>query len=161
MIYQIEIQLKKDFRDRHGEHLRHDISDIGIKNPPNVKYSSVYKIEGDTDEKEIDKIASKLLVDPVTETYSVIRIEIRKAAKRKKSPGQNKCGIEVWFKPGVTDTVSESVVKAVRDLGIDKELKVKTGRKFVFEGNISTKNLKQIAERLLVNPMIQEYRIME
>jgi phosphoribosylformylglycinamidine synthase len=59
----------------------------------------------------------------------------------------------------VTDTVAGSVMKAVKDLGIDRELKVKTGQKYVFEGDINLKTVRRIADKLLANPMVQEYRI--
>jgi phosphoribosylformylglycinamidine synthase len=63
------------------------------------------------------------------------------------------------LKNGVTDTVAESVIKAARDMGIDKALKVKTGHKYVFNGPAPEATLQQIAKRLLANPMIQEYTI--
>lgn len=151
MIYKIEVSVKSGSRDRHGEHIRHDIADIGIKNAPEVKYSQIYSVDGDISSDDARRIAADLLTDPITETFRVSA-----EGKESKSSGHN---IEVWLKHGVTDTVAESVLKAVNDLGINVPIKVKTGQKFVFSGGMSLSGIKQIAERLLVNPMVQEYKI--
>jgi phosphoribosylformylglycinamidine synthase len=155
MIYTIETMLRKGFRDRHGEHVRQDILDSGIANAPKVRYSQLYRIEGDLTRQELEAIAARLLTDPVTDSYLIAGGE----RVPKKAGGGKRHDIEVWLKHGVTDTVAESVVKAVRDLGIDKDLKVKTGHKFVFEGTVTAQAVRQIAERQLVNPMVQEYII--
>jgi phosphoribosylformylglycinamidine synthase len=155
MIYTIETMLQKTFRDRHGEHVRQEIIDSGMKKAPKVKYSQIYRIEGELTAADAQTIAAKLLTDPVTDTY-VIRTADEAAGTRQQK-GRHEIG--VWLKHGVTDTVAESVLKAVRDLGIAGELKVKTGHKFVFEGNITSQAARQIAERLLVNPMVQEYTL--
>jgi phosphoribosylformylglycinamidine synthase len=157
MIYQIEISLNKGFKDVHGLNVKHDISYIGIKENPDVKYIPVYLIEGNADLREINNIAKNLLIDPITEHCIIKSV----AEKNNHAEHEKKSGIEVevWFKQGVTDVVSESVLKAIKDLGINKEIKIKTGRKYVFTGKISAAVVKQITERLLVNPMIQKYEI--
>jgi phosphoribosylformylglycinamidine synthase len=152
MIFTIETMLQKGFRDRHGEHVRQDILDSGVKAAPKVRYSQLYRIEGELTPQERETIAARLLTDPVTDTY---RIHEGTGAD-----ARGAChAIEVWPKHGVTDTVAESVVKAVRDLGIGAAITVKTGHRYVFEGARSVAAVRQIAERLLVNHMVQEYTI--
>jgi len=148
MIYKVQVNLKSAFRDKHGEHVSHDISEIGLRCSAKAKYHPVFRLEGELEQNEVKEIASKLLIDPVIENYT---LESKKAPKTVE--------IEVWLKKGVTDTVSESVVKAVKDLGIQKTVKVKTGHKFVLSGVISKATADQIAKRLLANPMVQEYTI--
>ncbi|MCX5781615.1 MAG: phosphoribosylformylglycinamidine synthase subunit PurS [Elusimicrobia bacterium] len=152
MKYTIEVSLKPNFSDHHGEHVHHDILVMGfLKKVPRIKFHQLYNIEGSITEDEIKSIAEKLLTDPITEKYSIIpegsegkiRIKYR--------------SIEVWLKYGVTDAVAGSVLKAVEDLGIKSELKIKTGQKYIFEGAILPRIAKQIAEKLLVNSMIQQY----
>jgi phosphoribosylformylglycinamidine synthase len=65
--------------------------------------------------------------------------------------------VDVWYKKGVTDTVSESVIKAVKDLGIEKEIKVKTGHRYRLYGKVSQTVLNNIAMKLLANTLVQEY----
>lgn len=157
MIYKIEIALKNNVRDTHGENVRHDIKYLGVKHPPKVKYFPLYQIEGDLNLREINIIAKNLLIDPITQTCTIRFIsEEYKAEGKKQSP---KHTVEVWYKHGVTDTVAESVVKAVGDLGVKKQINVKTGQKYLFESSISLPAVKLITERLLVNSLIQQYSI--
>lgn len=152
-IYFIQINLKNNFRDQHGEHVRQEIADSGIKSVSSVKYYPVFRIEGDISPREIETIASRLLTDAITETYSILQPDT--VQKNHKSGHE----IEVWFKSGVTDAVASSVLKGMCDLGIDKNIIVKTGRKYVFEGAITKKTVEEIANRLLVNHMVQEFKL--
>jgi len=155
MIYKIEVSNKKGFPDKHGEHVCHDVKDIGLRGVSGVKYSPIYRFDGDVTGLDITRIASELLIDPITEEYSANTQDA--ADKQKHAKGEHI--IEVWLKGGVTDTVAESVQKAVKDLGISTPLKVKTGHKFTFSGSAKAATIKQIAEKLLANPMVQEYII--
>jgi phosphoribosylformylglycinamidine (FGAM) synthase PurS component len=72
MAYHIEVALKKSSRDQHGEHVRHDVVDLGLPRVPEVSYASVYSIDGDSlTAEEVETIARDLLIDPVTQTYSI------------------------------------------------------------------------------------------
>ncbi|HBU70127.1 MAG TPA: hypothetical protein DEE98_07060 [Elusimicrobia bacterium] len=148
MISKVQINLKPSFRDRHGEHISHEIAEMNLKSRPHVKYHPVYRIEGELGKSELNDIAAKLLIDPVTENYSLA--PLKKAGTVE---------VEVWLKKGVTDTVSDSVVKAVRDLGIVKPVKVNTGHKYILAGKVDKKSAAEIAQKLLANPIIQEYSI--
>ncbi|OIO37612.1 MAG: phosphoribosylformylglycinamidine synthase, purS protein [Candidatus Omnitrophica bacterium CG1_02_41_171] len=67
--------------------------------------------------------------------------------------------VEVWLKKGVTDTVAESAAKGIRDLGIKTIKNVKTGKKYLLFGSLSSKEIEIICQRLLVNKVIQNYFI--
>jgi len=152
MIFEIEIKTKEGFVDPQGLHTVSDIAGIGIKDISSVKYVAVYRVEGDITDKQATIIAKELLSDKITEDFEVkkySKIEDKKLEKN---------SIEVWYKHGVTDTVSQSVVKAIKDLGINEELVVKTGKKYCLKGkNIDANKLKKIATGLLANTLIQEY----
>jgi phosphoribosylformylglycinamidine synthase len=96
-------------------------------------------------------IASELLSDRITECY---RVNSKSAFRKYKFPI-----IEVLYKKGVTDTVAESIVKAIRDLGITKHVKINTGHKYCIHGNVSRTVLDKIASKLLANTLVQEYKI--
>jgi phosphoribosylformylglycinamidine synthase len=149
MKYIVEVSLKSNFIDHHGEHIRHDMAALGIKGIPRVRSRQLYSIEGGVSTAEIKAITEKLLIDPITEDYGIVS-----EAEKERKPS-----IEVWLKQGVTDTVAESVAKAVRDLGIRTNLEMKTGQKYIFEGKISPAQLKHAAEKMLANPIIQSYLI--
>jgi phosphoribosylformylglycinamidine (FGAM) synthase PurS component len=154
MIYQIEVTNKKGFRDSHGEHVKSDILDIGLKNVQKVVYCPVYKFDGDITFGEVELIAKNILIDVITQGY-----QIEHGENSGEKNGKQLQGIIVWLKHGVTDTVSDSIIKAVKDTGIAKKFVVHTGHKYVFEGKISESLLKTVAERLLANPIIQRYEL--
>lgn len=155
MKYHIEVKPLPHFPEHHGAHVRRDIPTIGIAQPAAVRFSTVYSFEGELTAADARRIAGELLIDPVTESFVIEQGGNPRSAKA----GGKTFHIEVWLKNGVTDTVAESVVKAVRDLGITVPLKVKTGQRYVFAGAASAADVRHVAERLLVNPMIQEYTL--
>lgn len=156
MQYQIEVRLKDSFRDKHGEHIKHEVAELGVKGIAAVKYSPVYKLEGNLSLQEAERIAGRLLVDPITEQYSVMALE----GKTKPAAGKDVVA-EIWLKRGVTDTVAESVAKAVKDIGVKETLRINTGHKFTFTGRTTPSEIKQVAQKLLFNPMIQECNILK
>lgn len=149
-MYEIEIMTKKSFANVRGEDLFSEIKGLGIKGITGSEYSALYKIEG-INSSEAKKIASELLSDKITESYVV-----RKDSEESKSDASI---IEVWYRKGVTDTVAESIVKAVKDLGIKNDVNVKTGHKYYIYGKMSKAMLEKIATGLLANTLIQEYKI--
>ncbi|MDR1784548.1 MAG: phosphoribosylformylglycinamidine synthase subunit PurS [Endomicrobium sp.] len=168
-MFEIEILTKKDFKDSRGERVLSDICGLGVTNVTKAEYSQLYVVDGDINLSETEMIASELLVDKVTESYIIRKCcaeycseVILKSSDAKENDrlNSNFSVIEVWYKKGVTDTVSESVVKAVEDLGIVKEIKVKTGYKYYLYGKISrTILLNTIATKLLANTLIQECKV--
>jgi phosphoribosylformylglycinamidine synthase len=150
-MFKIDIFTKKGFKDSRGAHVLSDILGIGIKGITKVDYSPLYIIDGDINKAEAKTIASELLGDKITEGFEVVS---GTQEKKSKNPV-----IEVFYKKGVTDTVSESVAKAIKDLGITKDVKVKTGHKYYLYGNASQGILNKIAVKLLANTLVQEYKI--
>jgi phosphoribosylformylglycinamidine synthase len=150
-MFEIEIFTMKKFKDSRGEHVLSDIKEFGIKEVTKVDYAPLYIIDGDINQAEAETIASELLSDKITESYSV---------SSKSQSGKAKSSvIEVLYKKGVTDTVAESVVKAIKDLGITKDVKVKTGHKYYLHGNASQTVLDKIVIKLLSNTLVQEYKV--
>jgi phosphoribosylformylglycinamidine synthase len=175
-MFEIEICTKKSFKNSHGEHILSDISDIGIEGVTEVEYSPLYIVDGGITSAEAETIALELLSDKITETYTCHyeKQSVDESLKTRSSVGtvvsetaacvdsailQHSVFfvIEVWYKKGVTDTVSESVIKAVKDLGIEKKIKVKTGHKYYLYGKVSQTVLNDIATKLLANTLVQEY----
>jgi phosphoribosylformylglycinamidine (FGAM) synthase PurS component len=156
MLYQIEISLQPQFRDKHGEHVKHEIAELGVKGIDEIRYLPVYKIEGNLSRQEAERIAGRLLIDPITEQYLVID---RQEKPVKKTAKEKELSVEIWFKRGVTDTVAGSVAKAVKDIGVKEALKIDTGHKFMIKGKVPAAAIKQAAGKILYNPMIQECKL--
>ncbi|MDR1401198.1 MAG: hypothetical protein LBI98_02700 [Endomicrobium sp.] len=167
-MFEIEILTKKGFKNSRGEHVLSDICGLGIENVTKVEYSSLYIIDGDISFAETETIASDLLTDKITENYVIRQRDaeclsevISKFSDVKEADmiNPNFSVIEVWYKDGVTDIVSESLIKAVKDLGIAKEIKAKAGHKYYLYGEIFRVTLDTIATKLLANVLIQECKV--
>jgi len=160
-MFKIEILTKRGFKNPRGGHVLSDISGIGVKDVTKVEYSPLYVIDGGISSGEAETIACELLSDKITEDYRVyfMRNGDAECCSSDFVSSTDFSVIEVWYKKGVTDTVSESVVKAVKDLGIAKEIKVKTGHKYCLYGTIPQAVLNTIAVKLLANTLIQECKI--
>ncbi|MBU2044759.1 MAG: phosphoribosylformylglycinamidine synthase subunit PurL [Candidatus Omnitrophica bacterium] len=121
------------------------ISDLGIAKPANIKTAKVYLIEADFDLDKVKQIASCLLIDPVTEDYSLIQ------GIFKSQPKENQ--ILITYNPGVCDSVGLSLEKAARELSLEVK-NARTASFFEFEG-LSRKDIEYLAPRMLYNPLIE------
>jgi phosphoribosylformylglycinamidine synthase len=149
MRWKIEIREKEGLFDAVGEGVKKDIGDLGIKGVSRVHFSQVYLIEGSVFEDGIRKICEALLVDPITQDYVIVAVGARPRVK----PGE--FTVEIAYNPGVMDPVEDSVLKAIRDLGVPGVVSVKTSRKYVIKGSLSAAQLKTVSEKLLYNRLIQ------
>ncbi|MDR1418380.1 MAG: phosphoribosylformylglycinamidine synthase subunit PurS [Endomicrobium sp.] len=156
-MFAIEVFTKNSFKDSRGKHILAYINLIGVKDVKKVNYCSLYIIEGNLLLNEVKMIASCLLSDKITENYTITKCDIKDSCFN--DVYVSKAMIEVLYKKGVTDTVSSSVIKAVKDLGINKEIEVKTGSRYYLNGKLSKAVLDNVACNLLANTLIQEYKI--
>ena len=69
--------------------------------------------------------------------------------------------IEVFNKKGVSDPVSSGIKKDILDLGIKGVTKVTHHQVFIISGDITESDVKRIAEELLVDSIIQSYRLIK
>jgi phosphoribosylformylglycinamidine synthase len=149
MVYRIEIKEKSGIFDAIGEGVRKDIFDLGIKTVKKSRFIQVYNIEGSISIDEIKKICEELLVDKITQEYS-INLPIREFLT---SPTD--FVIEVAYNLGVMDPVEESSLKGIKDLGITAVTSVKTAKKYLIIGKLNNNQLKTVSEKLLYNKLIQ------
>ncbi|MFH1996056.1 MAG: phosphoribosylformylglycinamidine synthase subunit PurL [Candidatus Omnitrophota bacterium] len=149
MIWRVEVTEKEGFLDAVSIGIKRDVEDLGFKNRiKDVKTVHVYLIDGDLTEKQITRICEHLLIDRVTQTYS--------CSGPVYGAGENEYQtVEVSFNPGVMDPVEDSVKKGIRDLGLPAVRNVRTGRKYLFKGKLSRREIIAISEKLLFNKLIQ------
>ena len=167
----VEIFLKKGINDSKGEGIKTDIGDLGIRKVKEVKTAQIYLLEGKISSGQKKKISENLLVDPLLQKYILYPYlpphpSSGKIGNISSSPSAGmieeggRCWIvEVWPKKGVTDTVAESTEKGIRDLGIKAVKKVRTGKKYLISGSLSSKEIETISQRLLANKIIENYSI--
>ena len=149
--WKVEVSYKPEVPDTVGQGILEDIADLGIGGITSVRTATIYWIEGSLDAQSIDQIGSELLADPITQIYTFATSD--NAAKS--------WTLEVQFKPGVTDAVGDSTVKGINDLGITSVTTVRTGHKYWLTGNLNAEVLETIAQRLLMNDVIQTFTYQE
>jgi len=154
MNWKIEITHKPNIDDNVGKVLRQDIMDLGIIDVDEVRTAQIYYLEGNVDLDVVHQIASKLLADPITQSFECGDVETVSPNSSK-----NDLAIEIQFKLGVTDAVGQSVEKGISDLGIMGIKSVQTGRKYWIKGNVNHTQVETIARRLLSNEVIETFDI--
>ena len=149
--WKVEVYYKPEVPDTVGQGILEDIVDLGINGINSVRTATVYWIEGALDAQTIDRIGTELLADPITQAY----------AFGSENDTDTDWTLEVQFKPGVTDAVGGSTVKGIKDLGIAGVTTVRTGHKYWFTGTLNAETLETIAQRLLMNEVIQTFSYQE
>ncbi len=135
-----------------AKHVNHLLNAEHLADIQCERTANIYRLEGECEADEIQKICTELLADPVAETYAVS--ELPDSAER--------IFADVWYKKGVTDSVGESVVRASRELGVESLNKAYAGTRYLFR--IRTVQPKQVAEFVsqnLLNPLVQECEIIQ
>jgi len=149
--WRIEVGYREGIFDALGHLTVQDIRDLGITGVSEVRTGGIYWIEGDLSEDEVHRICRELLADPITQEYEFY------PADSPPSLPPDAWVVEVRYRPGVTDAVGDSVVKGVRDMGIDSIRRARTGRKYIIRGNLSKDEIETICRRLLYNDVIETY----
>ncbi len=147
MSWKIEIKDKPGIFDAVGQGIEKDILDLGINGVNEVRFSLIYMLDGDLTKQEVSRICVALLVDSVVQEYSI------NGQYRPSCPEESV--VEVAYNAGVMDPSEESILKGIRDLGITGARSVKTVKKYVIKGHLSSAQLKMCADKLLYNKLIQ------
>jgi len=153
-MHRVEVSLKPYLPDARGLGLARDIHDLGITTVSSVRVVDIYWLDADLSPDELDLICRSLLADPVTQEYQYF-IPSTHVRNTKGEANKQFHTIEVAYNAGVTDPVEETVMKALRDLGVSGVRAVKTAKLYLIDGRLDEHQLQTISSRLLVNPIIQ------
>ncbi|MFH1369688.1 MAG: phosphoribosylformylglycinamidine synthase subunit PurL [Planctomycetota bacterium] len=145
--WRFEVFNKAGFADVQGTGVLNDIKELGISSIEAVQFARVYLIEADFDKNFAERVAKELLADPVCEDYYIGRSGAPAGLAKATL-------LEVHLKSGVTDPVAESVTNAMRDSGARPQT-VRTARKYVLLGDLSSKQIDTIARKILANDCIE------
>ena len=104
-----------------------------------------YLVEGPLDRAAIDRLGVRLFADPLIETMVIRELD---AVDRPYSH-------TVLFKPGVTDTVAQSVRKAANDLGVPVE-EVRTFRRYFGPAEPDPADRDLLFRKVLANDAIEQ-----
>ncbi len=112
-----------------------------------LRTAQLYRLTGNITPIQVDQLRKQLLVDPVVQEAKYTR------------KADNTTIVDVFFLPGVTDTLAESVLIGAQMLGITELDRVETGQRYIVDGRLSESEVRTIAEALFYNPVIQHYEL--
>jgi phosphoribosylformylglycinamidine (FGAM) synthase-like enzyme/phosphoribosylformylglycinamidine (FGAM) synthase PurS component len=116
--------------------------------PLTIRTAQLYYLTGNLTPTQINLLTRQLLIDTV----------IQEATVSQAAPVSNTYHIvDVFFHPGVTDTLAESVLAGASMLGITTVELVETGRRYLLDKRLSEEEVRIITQALLYNPVIQHY----
>lgn len=70
--WRIEVWLKPSVSDPVGDSVAKAIADLGLNRPEKVRCGSVHKIQGRISQQQAERIAVKLLANPVIHKYTIL-----------------------------------------------------------------------------------------
>jgi len=142
MIWRIDVSSKERIP---SSKIASEISDLGVSTNSRVFTHKVYLLETDLSQNQVELIASKLLIDPVIEQYSLTE------GIFSSRPKDNQ--IVITYNPGVCDTVALSLEEAVKDMSLSLK-SARTAQFYEFEG-LTREQILYLAPKLLFNPLIE------
>jgi len=150
MVHRIEVRAKPGARDQRGEKLVRQVALAGLRGLTSVATSDLYFIDGDVPVTEVRRLVDTLLVDDILEEGQV-------GGPKPLSTGAH--SIEVTLLPGVTDSAAESLRTGAGVIGVGGLGQIAVGQRYVLGGSLTEADAKTVAERLIVNKVIQTYTV--
>ncbi len=155
----IEVFTKEHFPDSVGNEIASEVVHIGITSVDEIRVAQVYLVEGDLSGEDIGRICGELLIDGLTQDYICMNrspdVQTGKIKLGPKWQGDDVHAIEVTRKKGVMDPVESTVIKGIKDLGLSAR-SVKTAKRFLIAGQLTTGQLETIANKVLANKIIED-----
>jgi phosphoribosylformylglycinamidine synthase II len=125
--------------------------------PLTVRTAQLYYLTGKLASSEIEQLIEQLLVDPVVQEAAIFLSSVELSTHSQQEMSSHT--LDVFFHPGVTDTLAESVLAGAAMLDITGLEQVQTGSRYILDGRMSETDVHAIAEALLYNPVIQRYTL--
>ena len=133
---------------------------LGIPAVTGLECQDLYFLEGQFNVRDLERIASELLSDPITQTAEWGRF-VSPLSTALAIPTQPYT-VEVALLPGITDPVAEQLLRALKVLGISGVRNASSGQRFILRGELlGEEEVHQLTRRLLANPIIQRYALGE
>ncbi len=164
-LQQIEIRAIEERYDVHARQIAHEIYHLPKKHlsslaalstasePLHIRTAHLYRFAGDLSPAQLHQLLHQLLVDPIVQHAEPIQFV---------EEGPNTSTeyiVDVFFHPGVTDTLAESVLLGAQMLGIIGIQQVETGLRYRLDARLSEADAHTITQALLYNPVIQHYQL--
>ena len=149
--WRIEVSLRPEHIDPVGREVEAEARAAGLPPLRGVRTSRLYILDGGLSRADAERVASALLADPVSETYSL------------DGPlHDDRTIVTVARWPRVMDPVTGSVLKAVADLGLAAR-GARTAHRYYFpapaDGGPDVAALERFARGVLSNPIVEEVHL--
>lgn len=152
MVWRVVVSPKIGVSDPRGATLKEKIHKFLHIDIDEISVSDVFTIDGNFTKKEIELIAREPFSDPIIQEYKI----------NPSFSDKFDYYLEIGFLPGVTDNVGKTAKEAIETL-FNRELSenenVYTSQIYAFKGKLIVKDIEKIANELLHNPLIQQYKI--
>jgi len=153
MIYRIEVSCRPDAVDVRGQKLSAALGAFGRREGVAVSVADVYFLDGDVGRAELTTLCEELLCDGVVEQARILEVG-QEAAEG--VDGEHR--VEVALRPGVTDSVAESLLAAASRVGVGGIQRVACAHRYSLRGGDWTRGeLERVASGLLANGVIQTW----
>ncbi len=186
---------KKGIYNSEAESVKRDIKVLGFDFVEDIEVSSLYIVELDVNREELKMFCEKILIDPVIQGYQILEndeLDSHKNINDEKSSSASggEYLVDVYYKKGVMDPVAETIMLAMKDMGINpvrndimcgiiqqknsrciiqsqnisNGAKVSTGKRYLVkmkDGKEQLQNVKKIAEKVFCNTIIQDYKVIK
>ncbi|MEO1270056.1 MAG: phosphoribosylformylglycinamidine synthase subunit PurS, partial [Myxococcota bacterium] len=154
MQYRVEVSPRATLKDGRGEALLEQIAALGIEGARSVAVSDLFFLEGAMDHDQARTVAQTLLGDPVVEEVAVMPV-----AEAQVGGADGAWTVEVALRPGVTDSVAETIMQGAQVLGFEQLKRAATGSSYRVEGDLTEAQVRAIAQGLLANEVIQQFAL--
>ena len=155
--FHIEVRAIAERHDVHARQLARDIAQLSIDSLPSLATiadaplylhtAQLYHLTGSLSPQDVERLSQELLTDPVIQEAHL------------STYADTAHTVDVFFHPGVTDTLAESVLEGARMLGMTGIAHVATGRRYLLDERLSEAEVRTLADALLYNPVIQHYEL--
>jgi phosphoribosylformylglycinamidine synthase len=150
-LWEVDILPAEGQVDSAARSIAAEAAELGLGSGLHVATACGFLIQGELSEADVTRIARELLADLVVE-----RPIVGRAGESQNSEVGSRSGelIHVLPKPGVTDAVAESTLRAIADFGLTADAVV-TLRKYWISG-LDAAGLKTLSSKLLANDAIEQ-----
>jgi phosphoribosylformylglycinamidine synthase subunit PurSL len=152
MPHRLEITLKPDLFDPEGQGICKKAEDYFSIKIESIRTVHIITIDAELSQNQLKTIQNKIFTNPVTQISSYSPLDIL-----------FDWSIWVGYRPGVKDNPGSTAVEAIEDLldiKFDTGKAVYTSKRYCLRGKgLTYKHVKKIADQLLANDIIQQWKI--
>ena len=151
MLWEVDVHLKDTTQDYLAQDLIQGAKALGINACTHASSATGWLIEGAFSQKDIEKLATTLLTDPITESYRIAKVG---DASLLKGPNNLPTVVHILPRTGVTDPAAQSACESLTLLDLHPKA-VRSIKKFWIP-DLDACDAKRLAWKLLASEAIHD-----